>query len=264
MAASPRPISESIPILVVPGGYPRRSAHIGANYNATREMRGIAKIAEPVTLPGEVANIMRRAFSALRNGRGGPAIVEVPADLWNAEIDGELDYKPVIVTKSGPDAERGKSGGEAPRRGRSPVIYAGQGVHWAKAWPQLRRLAELLAIPVCTSLEGKSSFPEDHKLALGSGGVAVPKPVRHWLDTADVIFGIGCSFTETAFGVPMPKGKDKKFIHATLDPNHLNKDIYATVGLVGDAGLTLDALLAELGKTVTSPRDALARGKRDR
>ena len=67
---------------------------------------------------------------------------------------------------------------------------------------------------------------------------------------------IGVSFTETAFGVPMPKGKDKKFIHATLDPNHLNKDIYATIGLIGDAGLTLDALLAELGKTEKKPRDA--------
>jgi len=248
--------SESIPILVVPGGYPRRTAHVGANYNASREMRGIAKIAEPVTLPGEVANIMRRAFSALRNGRGGPAIVEVPADLWNAEIDGELDYKPVVVTRSGPDPGAVKAAAKLLADARSPVIYAGQGVHWAKAWPQLRRLAELLAIPVCTSLEGKSSFPEDHKLALGSGGVAVPKPVRHWLDKADVIFGVGCSFTETAFGVPMPKAKDKKFIHATLDPSHLNKDIYATVGLIGDAGLTLDALLAELGKTVTSPRDA--------
>jgi thiamine pyrophosphate-dependent acetolactate synthase large subunit-like protein len=248
--------SESIPILVMPGGYPRRQAHIGANYNATREMRGIAKLAEPITLPGEVANIMRRAFSALRNGRGGPAIIEVPADLWNAEIEGELDYKPVVATKSGPDPAAVREAAKLLANAKRPVIYAGQGVHWAKAWPQLKRLAELLAIPVCTSLEGKSAFPEDHKLALGSGGVAVPKPVRYFLDHADVIFGVGCSFTETAFGVPMPKGKDKIFIHATLDPNHLNKDIYATVGLIGDAGLTLDALLAELARTVTSPRNS--------
>ena len=248
--------SESIPILVVPGGYPRRSAHVGANYNATREMRGIAKIAEPVTLPGEIANIMRRAFSNMRNGRGGPSIVEVPADLWNEELPGPLDYKPVVKAKYGPDPAAVKEAATLLANAKRPVIYAGQGVHWAKAWPQLRQLAELLAIPVCTSLEGKSSFPEDHKLALGSGGVAVPKPVRHFLDRADVIFGIGVSFTETGFGVPMPKGKDKVFIHCTLDPNHFNKDIHAAVGLLGDAGLTLDALLAELGKTVKSPRNS--------
>jgi thiamine pyrophosphate-dependent acetolactate synthase large subunit-like protein len=78
--------------------------------------------------------------------------------------------------------------------------------------------------------------------------------VRHFLDTADVIFGIGCSFTETNFGVAMPKGK--VMIHATLDPDHLNKDIPAAIGLVGDAGLTLDALLAELKGLVPAPRDA--------
>src|SRR3546814_6066192 len=83
---------------------------------------------------------------------------------------------------------------------KSPVIYAGQGVHYAKAWPQLKQLAELLAIPVCTSLEGKSAFPENHTLALGSGGRAMPKPVHQFLQDADVIFGIGCSFTETNFG----------------------------------------------------------------
>ena len=127
---------------------------------------------------------------------------------------------------------------------KRPVIYAGQGVHYARAWPQLKALAEQLAIPVCTSLEGKSAFPEDHPLSLGAGGLAMPRPVRSFLDRADLIFGIGCSFTETNFGVSMPKGKT--VIHATLDPMDLNKDVPAALGLAGDAALTLDALLAAL------------------
>ena len=68
--------------------------------------------------------------------------------------------------------------------------------------------------------------------------------MRHFLDNADVILGIGCSFTETNFGVKMPKGP--KYIHATLDPDHLDKDLRCDIGLLGDAGLVLDALLAEL------------------
>ena len=68
--------------------------------------------------------------------------------------------------------------------------------------------------------------------------------MHHFVDKADLIIGIGCSFTETNFGIKFPKGK--KFIHATLDPNHLNKDVPAAVGLVGDAALTLDALIGEL------------------
>jgi thiamine pyrophosphate-dependent acetolactate synthase large subunit-like protein len=244
---------DSIPILVVPGGYQRRMAHVAPNYNAVMQMRGITKSAEPIVSPGEVANVMRRAFSRLRNGRGGPVLVEVPGDLWNEELPGALDYAPVAPTRYGPDAQALREAARILAGAKRPVIYAGQGVHWARAWRSLRRLAELLGAPVTTSLGGKSAFPEDHPLALGSGGLAVPKPVRHFLDHADVIFGIGCSFTESNFAVAMPKGK--KIIHATLDPDHLNKDIPATLGLVGDAGVILDGLLAELAPMVPAPRD---------
>jgi thiamine pyrophosphate-dependent acetolactate synthase large subunit-like protein len=110
----------------------------------------------------------------------------------------------------------------------------------------------LLNAPVATSLAGKSAFPEDHPLSLGSGGLAFPQAVPHFLAKADWILGAGCSFTETAFGIAMPKGK--KFIHATLDPNHLNKDVRAEIGLVGDAQLTLDALCTEVAKLIEKPR----------
>ena len=247
--------SESVPLLVVPQGYPRRIAHIDPNYNAVREMRGVAKIAEPLVIASELSNVMRRAFSNIRNGRSGPAIVEIPTDMWNEEI-GDLDYTPVTKAKFGPDPADVKKAAEAILAAKRPVIYAGTGVHWAEAWPQLRKFAELLGAPVTTSLGGKSSFPENHPLSLGSGGNAVPKPVHHFVQNADLIIGIGCSFTETNFGIKFPKGK--KIVHATLDPNHLNKDIISTVGLVGDAGLTLNALIAELSQTIKSNRDPSA------
>ncbi|WP_353212748.1 thiamine pyrophosphate-requiring protein [Rhodovarius sp.] len=235
---------ESIPVLVLPMGYARRISQIKPNFSSTVQMAGITKSAETVSLAAEVPNIMRRAFSRLRNGRGGPVLVEVPTDMFAEEFPGELVYEPVLTARYAPAPDDVKRAAELLRSAKRPVIYAGTGVHWAKAWPQLKALAELLAAPVTTSLGGKSSFPEDHPLALGSGGLAIPAPVRHFLDHADVIFGIGCSFTETNFGVAMPKGK--RIIHATLDPDHLNKDVRVELGLVGDAGLTLDALLAEL------------------
>lgn len=247
--------AESVPILVIPQGYPRRIAHIDPNYNAVREMRGIAKIAEPVGIPGEIANILRRAFSNLRNGRGGPAIVEVPTDLWNEEV-GEIDYTPVIRARTAPDPADVRAAAAAILTARRPVIYAGTGIHWAEAWPQLRRFAELLGAPVTTSLGGKSAFPESHPLSLGSGGAAVPGPVHHFVQNADLIIGIGCSFTETNFGIKFPKAK--KFIHATLDPAHLNKDVVASVGLLGDAQLVLEALSAELSHALKADRDASA------
>ncbi len=244
--------SESVPILVIPQGYPRRIAQIDPNYNAVRSMRGVAKIAESVQLPGEVANVMRRAFSNLRNGRGGPAIVEIPTDVWNEEI-GDLDYTPVGVHKYAPDPADVRKAAAAILAAKRPVIYSGTGVQWAGAWAELREFAELLGAPVTTSLGGKSSFPENHPLSLGSGGNAVPKPVHHFVQNADLIIGVGCSFTETNFGIKFPKAK--KFIHATLDPNHLNKDVISTVGLVGDAKLTLQALIGELRQSIKSNRD---------
>ncbi len=247
--------SESVPLLVIPQGYPRRIAGIDPNYSASREMRGVSKIAEYVVIPSEISNVMRRAFNNLRNGRSGPAIVEIPTDIWAEEI-GELDYTPVTKAKFGPDPADVRKAAEAILAAKRPVIYAGTGVHWAEAWPQLRKFAELLGAPVTTSLGGKSAFPENHPLSLGSGGNAVPKPVHHFIANADLIIGIGCSFTETNFGIKFPKGK--KFIHATLDPNHLNKDVVSSIGLVGDAGLTLNALIGELSQTIKSNRDIAA------
>jgi acetolactate synthase-1/2/3 large subunit len=244
--------SESVPMLVIPQGYPRRIANIDPNYNAVRDMRSVSKSAEPVTVPAELSNIMRRAFSKLRNGRSGPCIVEVPTDIWNEEI-GDIDYTPVIKARYAPDPQDVRRAAAAILAAKRPVIYAGTGVQWAEAWPQLRQFVELLGAPVTTSLGGKSSFPENHPLSLGSGGNAVPKTVHHFIANADLIIGIGVSFTETNFGIKFPKGK--KFIQATLDPDHLNKDVPVTVGLVGDAALTLEALIGELGQSIKSPRD---------
>jgi thiamine pyrophosphate-dependent acetolactate synthase large subunit-like protein len=128
----------------------------------------------------------------------------------------------VIATRYGPDPVDVRRAATMLVEARRPVIYAGQGVHYARAWPQLRRFAELLGAPVMTSLGGKSAFPEIHPLALGSGGVAVPRTVHHFLKESDLIFGIGVSLTQTSFGVTLPP--NKTVIHATLDPDHLNHD----------------------------------------
>jgi thiamine pyrophosphate-dependent acetolactate synthase large subunit-like protein len=245
--------SESVPILVLPAGYPRRLAYVDPNYHASRQMAAVTKSAEPIVSAAEVANVLRRAFTRLRNGRGGPVLVEIPTDLWEEEVPEPLAYTPVLRARYGPDPADVRRAARLLAEAERPVIYAGQGVHYAKAWDQLRELAELLAAPVTTSLEGKSAFPEDHPLALGSGGAGIPKAVRRFLDASDVIFGVGCSFTETSFGTQLPL--DKRVVHATLDPMHLNKDLPVEAGLVGDAAVTLDALLVELRGLVGTPRD---------
>ncbi len=246
---------ESVPLLVIPAGYPRRIAHVPPNFNSTITMAHVAKHAEPITSGADIENIMRRAFSLLRNGRGSPVIIEFPAEANGEDAPDPLTYEPVVATKYGPDPAAVKEAAKVLVEAKRPVIYAGHGVHWAEAYDELKELAELLAIPVCTSLQGKSSFDETHPLSLGSGGRAYPRQVRHFLDKCDVLFGIGCSFTETNFGISMPKGKT--VIHTTLDPNHLNKDVRAQYGLIGDAKLALRAMIDECSKLVgAKKRDA--------
>ena len=249
---------ESVPILVMPQGYARRIAHYDPNFNSALNFRNVTKTAEPITSAAEISNIFRRAFTQLRSGRGRPVLVEVPTDIYAEEVAEPLDYKPVFATRSGPDPLAVEATMDTLLEAERPVIYAGQGIHYAEAWDQLRALAEHLAIPVVTSLEGKSAFPEDHPLALGSGGRAIPKAVHTFLQQADLIFGIGCSFTETNFGVTMPLGKT--IIHSTLDPVDINKDVVAAHAMVGDAALTLDAMLASLESRGVAARasDAIA------
>ena len=167
--------------------------------------------------------------------------MEFPSDLFAEEISDAFDPTPAPTLRYGPDSASIETVAEALLDAECPVIYAGQGVHYAQAWDSLKELAELLAAAVTTSLGGKSAFPEDHRLALGSGGRAIPKPVHHFLQKADLIFGIGCSFTRTNFGVKIPDGK--RIIHATLDPADINKDVPVETALVGDAGLILDGLV---------------------
>jgi thiamine pyrophosphate-dependent acetolactate synthase large subunit-like protein len=248
---------DSVPILVMPGGYPRRIAGIPPNFNSTLNYRNVTKSAEYVMLADTIPDVMRRAFTQVRNGRPRPVLVEFPVDLWNEDVAEPLNYKPALRTRSAPDPKAAAEVARVLVDAQRPVIYAGQGVHYAKAWPQLRQLAELLEAPVTTSLQGKSAFPENHPLSLGSGGRSISKQLHHFLTSADVIFGIGCSFTQTNYGVAMPKGK--VMIQATLDPADLAKDIPIDHGLTGDAGLTLDALIAEVKDRLKGkPRGRLA------
>jgi acetolactate synthase-1/2/3 large subunit len=250
---------DSVPIVVLPAGYPRTLTNVPPNFNAFLNYQHVTKSIEQVTVGAAVPDALRRAFTQVKNGRPRPALVEIPADVFREEVPEPLDYRPAPRTRSGPDPRAVEEAARVLVAAERPVIYAGQGVHYAKAWVPLRELAELLEAPVTTSLQGKSAFPENHPLSLGSGGRSMPLPVYQFLQQSDVIFGIGCSFATTSYGVAMPRGKT--VIHATLDPADFNKDLPADHLLVGDAALALEALTAAVRDQIKQPRgraDAVA------
>src|SRR5436309_4391255 len=250
---------DSCPVVILPAGYARNINQVHPNFNAALNFRHVTKSAEQVTVADATIEALRRAFTIVKNGRPGPVLVEFPTDILRDEVPDALvaEYTKTPRLRSGPDPQSVSKIAEALVAAQRPVIVAGQGVHYGKAWPQLQALAELLEAPVMTTLPGKSAFPENHPLSLGSGGIGIGGHLWHMLQNTDFIFGIGCSFTRTSFGTAMPKGK--KIAHATLDPYAINKDVAVDLAAVGDAGLTLDALLEEVKDRLKGkPRDRAA------
>ena len=251
--------SESVPLVVLPAGYGRARTNVGPNFSSLVNFQHVTKSVEQVTLAAEVPNAIRRAFTQAKNGRPGPCLVELPWDLLMEEYPGELAYSPSIRTLSAPDPVAAREAAGILVAAERPVIYAGQGVHYGRAWRELRELAELLESPVTTSIEGKSAFPETHGLSLQSGGRSYSKQLHLFLEKADVIFGIGASFTQTVFGIPWANYLGKAtLIQSTVDTADLHKDAVIDLGLVGDSRLTLAALLDEVRRLVPQPRGRAA------
>ena len=196
-------------------------------------------------MPGSTPDVMRRAYNALKNGRGGPVMVEVPRDVVDLDIGTDkLDYKPMRASISAPDPRDADEAAKLLLAARCPVILAGQGVLYAEASAELVELAELLQAPVMTTIDGKSAFPEDHALSIGSGGNTFSGPGRMFLYTkADLIFGIGTGLNRHPLTTP-PVPKDVPIIHATNDTRDLHKSYNTAVALLGDARLTLTSVIA--------------------
>jgi len=239
--------SDSVPILFLPLGHARETAQVHPMFKSTRSYASVVKSVEDIVLPAHVPGVMRRAFSALKNGRLGPVMVEMPRDIVDLDIGTDtLDYVPVRPTRSAPDPQDVELAARMLLAARCPMILAGQGVLYAEASDALLELAELLQAPVMTTVDGKSAFPEDHALALGSGGNVFSGPGQHILhNRTDLVLAIGCGLNRHQLTTPLlPKGM--RVIHCTNDPRDLHKSYATEAALLGDAALTIGNLVAAL------------------
>jgi acetolactate synthase-1/2/3 large subunit len=236
--------SDSTPLLLLPLGHPRETAHHFPMFNSVRTYSTVTKSVEPVVMPEHTVGALRRAFNALKNGRSGPVMVEVPADVMTAEFPGnDVHYERVRRTRSAGDERDIEEAAKKLIDAKTPMIIAGQGVLYAEACDELLKLAELLDAPVMTTTDGKSAFPEDHALALGSGGTVYTGHGRHFLHESDIIFAVGTSLTKHNISTPIiPDGK--RIIHATNDARDLYKTHPCELPILGDAKLVLKQMVA--------------------
>ena len=236
---------EAVPLLFLPQGYAQSNYDIAPNFSAKQNYAHVTKFAVSIDRVGQTAREMRRAFHAMKHGRPGPALVEMPRDVLTQDVsEGDAVYTKTSVMRSAPSIGDVKDAVKALLSAKRPVIWAGQGVLYAEASEELREFAELAQIPVITTMQGKSTFHDDHPLALGSANRTAPKAVYKWLGESDVLFAIGSGLTRTSFGQDIPDGKF--LIQGTSSAEDINKDYEISVGLVGDAKLTLQAMIEEL------------------
>lgn len=247
--------ADGVPILVLPAGVARKRVGIEPNFHPVRAYESITKWAAHVNYADRVPELMRQAFTKLRSGKPGPVLLEIPQDLAADEISEEdFDYIPPARMRTAADPDAIAGGMRGLLSAQRPVIMAGQGVMYAEATDELLELAEYLQIPVMTTLEGKSAFPEHHPLSLGVGGSSQTGPVHRFLTGADVVFGVGVSFTKSSFTVPIPAGKT--LIHLTNGEGDINKDYRAQYPILGDAKLALRQFIDAVKAQGVAPRPA--------
>ena len=185
------------------------------------------------------------------SGRPRPGAVEIPIDIQFApgEIGSVAVREPV---RAAPDATAVGRAADMLASADRPLLLAGGGVVSSGAAGPLVRLAELLGAPVLTSVEGRGSIPEDHPLALGANGdVARLDAV---IAAADVVLAVGTRFqlgSNLLMGLSIPGA----LIHLDADPGSIDRFHPVDLGIRGDAGLGLEALLAGLAERATNGAD---------
>lgn len=242
--------SDMVPILVFvdQSSTDRIGTRPVQDFDVVFTLHKVAKWVERIHSPRQTEEFMRRAFTYLRSGKTGPVVLELPEDLAEEELSTELSYRPVKGWKCAGDPEDVKAVVRALSSAKSPLLYVGEGAFYAQAWEEVKEFAELLRLPVMTTLKAKSIFPEDHPLSVGVGGRTGSKVAAHFLKKADLILAVGASLTRglphSVIGAPLPKGKI--IVQSTIDEWDVNKDYFADYVIVGDAKLVLRQLIEEV------------------
>ncbi|MHA4854598.1 thiamine pyrophosphate-binding protein [Rhodococcus sp. MSC1_016] len=264
--------SDSTSVLVITGGPPRHMRGRGVLQELDRQKdNGFPQVAEAVSKRSWVANtiedlpfIMHRAFSAMLTGRRGPAHIEIPWDLHaeTAEVSFHDLERRLPVGLQYPDPDAVSRAATLLAGASRPVIVVGGGTISANATDEVLALAEAQRIPVATTWNGKSAFPEDHELFIGSVGQTGTIHGNYLTANADVVISIGCRFTDWSAS-SYSRGRSfsfppAKLIHIDIDPHEIGKIYPAEVGIVADAKPTVAAIVAELPSATPDRSDYAA------
>ena len=231
---------DSSPLLVMAEGL-GRGASRHTHFDMPEAFRSVTKWVGEVDRAELIPDYLRRAFTHLRSGRPGPVLLLVPRDLGEYD-DAEHPYSPVKGWRSAPDPDDVRSAARVLLDAKNPLLFVGEGVLYADATAELRELAELTQVPVLTTLKAKGAFPENHPLSVGVRG----SHAEHFLRKADVLFSVGASLFPNRFSHAVPDAEKKTIVQCTVDMLDINRSYETRHAVIGDAKLTLAALVQEI------------------
>ncbi len=188
---------------------------------------------------------IRQAFEIALEGRRGPVLVDVPRDLFFAEVD----YRPPEVKQkiiAQPDVDFIICAAEAAEeiaKAERPAVIVGGGAISAGASKEIIAFIEKFNLPVVNTLMGIGAIPRSHSQNLGFAGLHGKKAANHAIAASDLVIAIGSRFGDRQTGNVSKYTQAKKFIHIDIDPAEIDKNIEGSLGLAGDMQVILKLLM---------------------
>src|SRR4029453_2505982 len=127
-----------------------------------------------------------------------------------------------------------------------PGLYGGGGGIRSRSHAELHELAELLQIPVVTTLMARGAFPDTHRLHFGMPGMHGSVSAVGALQRSDLLITLGARFDDRVTGKLDSFAPEAKVIHADIDPAEIGKNRAADVPIVGDCKEVITDLIAAL------------------
>lgn len=243
---------DSIPMICITGQVPTTAIGTDAfqECDTVGITRSVTKHNELIMHPDDIPMAVRQAFHIATTGRPGPVLLDVPKDVlqntmtWTWPTDEEViaslpGYKP--TTKGHPKMI--KEAAKLILAAEKPLLYIGGGVLKARAADVVRELAELLQIPVVTTLMARGAFPDNHPLCLGMPGMHGNATAITAMQKSDLLINFGARFDDRVTGKVSTFAPDAKVIHVDIDPAEQGKVRKPDVPIVGDCRIVVEEIL---------------------
>ena len=244
---------DSIPMVVISGQVP--SAVIGSDAFQEVDMVGITRPCVKhnflVSNVADIAETMKKAFYVATTGRPGPVVVDIPKDITDPNIKVPYAYPESVSMRSynppreGDQAQIQKAV-DLLLSAKRPMIYSGGGVVLGEASDELRAFSRLLGYPVTSTLMGLGAFPATDSQFIGMLGMHGTYEANMGMHESDVIIAIGARFDDRVTGKLTEFCPYAKIIHIDVDPASIAKTVKVNVPIVGEVGIVLKQLIAEI------------------